>query len=45
MNKKDLAIIAPLAFLTLLFGVYPKPLMDIINTSMTTIIEIIQKAI
>mgnify|MGYP001214068966 FL=1 len=45
MNKKDLAIIAPLAFLTLLFGVYPKPLMDIINSSMTTIIEIIQKAI
>tara|TARA_B100000614_G_scaffold87832_1_gene79371 strand:- start:638 stop:2212 length:1575 start_codon:yes stop_codon:yes gene_type:complete len=45
MTKKDLAIILPLAFLTLLFGVYPQPLMNIISSSLTDLINIIQKAI
>jgi len=45
MSKKDLAIIFPLAFLTLLFGIYPQPLMNIISSSMTAIIDLIQKAI
>ena len=45
MSKKDLAIILPLAFLTLLFGVYPQPLIDMVSTSMNEIYLIIQVAI
>ena len=42
MSFKDLAIIAPLAFLTLLFGVYPQPLMNMISDSMSAIIRLMQ---
>ncbi len=42
MSVKDLAIIFPLAFLTLLFGVYPQPLMNIIKDSLNGLIKIIQ---
>ena len=42
MTSRDLAIILPLAFLTLLFGVYPQPLMNIISNSLNKIIIIVQ---
>ena len=42
MNVKDLAIILPLAFLTLLFGVYPQPLMNIISDSLGKLIILVQ---
>ena len=42
MNVKDLAIILPLAFLTLLFGVYPQPLMNIISDSLNELIRLVQ---
>ena len=42
MSMRDLGIIIPLAFLTLLFGVYPQPLLDIIRHSMTKIILLVQ---
>jgi len=42
MSNRDLAIILPLAFLTLLFGVYPQPLMNIISNSLNKIIIIVQ---
>ena len=42
MSTKDLAIIFPLAFLTLLFGVYPQPLMNIISDSLNELIRLVQ---
>ena len=42
MSIKDLAIIMPLAFLTLLFGVYPQPLIDMISSALNEIYMIIQ---
>ena len=33
-----------IAFLVLLFGVYPKPLVDMVSSSIGTLIDIIQKA-
>jgi len=42
MTMKDLAIILPLAFLTLLFGVYPQPLMNIISDSLNELIRLVQ---
>ena len=42
MSVKDLAIILPLAFLTLLFGVYPQPLMNIISDSLNELIRLAQ---
>ncbi len=41
MSNKDLAIIFPLAFLTLLFGVYPQPLLDLISDATNQIILIV----
>ena len=42
MDRKDLMIIMPLALLTLLFGVYPQPLIDMISSAMNEIYMIIQ---
>ena len=42
MSMRDLGIIVPLAFLTLLFGVYPQPLLEIVRHSMTKIILLVQ---
>ena len=42
MSMRDLGIIIPLAFLTLLFGVYPQPLLEIVRHSMTKIILLVQ---
>ena len=42
MGRKDLMIIMPLALLTLLFGVYPQPLIDMISSAMNEIYMIIQ---
>ena len=38
INKRELAILIPLSFLIILFGVYPQPLIDIISSTMNTII-------
>tara|TARA_Y100001970_G_scaffold23342_1_gene27379 strand:+ start:1953 stop:3542 length:1590 start_codon:yes stop_codon:yes gene_type:complete len=35
---REIAILLPLTFLTILFGVYPQPLIDIISSTMSTII-------
>ena len=42
MDRKDIMIILPLAFLVILFGVYPKPLIDMIHFSMINIINLIE---
>ena len=35
---REVVILIPLTFLIILFGVYPQPLIDIISTTMSTII-------
>jgi len=45
MGRKDLMIIMPLALLTLLFGVYPQPLIDMISSAMNQIYLIIQPGV
>ena len=32
-------VLAPLVILTILFGVYPKPLLDLSQVSVTTLVE------
>ena len=44
INNRELLTIIPIAFLVLLFGVYPKPLVDMVSTSISSLIDIIQKA-
>ena len=38
ISIREIAILLPLTFLTILFGVYPQPLIDIISSTMSTII-------
>ena len=44
INMRELTTVIPIAFLVLLFGVYPKPLVNMVSSSIGTLIEIIQKA-
>ena len=44
INMRELITVIPIAFLVLLFGVYPKPLVNMVSSSIGTLIEIIQKA-
>ena len=44
INNRELLTIIPIAFLVLLFGVYPKPLVNMVSTSINSLIDIIQKA-
>ena len=39
MDKGELTAIVPLMVLTLLIGVYPAPILAIINTSMVTLVN------
>ena len=43
-RKIDYWKMSSIAFLVLLFGVYPKPLVDMVSSSIGTLIDIIQKA-
>ena len=43
INKRELVTIVPIAFLVLLFGVYPAPLVNLVKNSMMGLIDIIQK--
>ena len=38
ITTREVAILIPLTFLIILFGVYPQPLIDIISNTMSTII-------
>jgi len=44
INARELTTVLPIAFLVLLFGVYPKPLVNMVSSSIATLIDIIQKA-
>ncbi len=44
MNAREIGIILPLAFLVILFGVYPAPLLDIIHPTMDGLIDLIQSS-
>jgi NADH:ubiquinone oxidoreductase subunit 4 (subunit M) len=39
MNRKELLTVVPLAILTLVAGVYPKPLFDIMEPSLLAVLE------
>ncbi len=39
MDRRELISLAPLAALMLLFGIYPRPLLDMINAAMTTLMS------
>ena len=43
MNFREIAIIIPLAVITLVLGVYPSPLINLISPTMNNLIDIIQK--
>tara|TARA_Y100001970_G_C14254667_1_gene874378 strand:+ start:2952 stop:4532 length:1581 start_codon:yes stop_codon:yes gene_type:complete len=44
INKRELFTVLPIAFFVLLFGVYPKPLVNMISSSIGSLIDIVQKA-
>jgi len=39
LSRKELLTLAPLAALTIFFGVYPKPIFDILEPSLTRILQ------
>ena len=39
MNKREIAILAPLIVLTVFFGVYPAPIIDAMDASVTQLID------
>ncbi|MEM8647962.1 MAG: NADH-quinone oxidoreductase subunit M, partial [Pseudomonadota bacterium] len=39
MNKREIAILAPLIVLTIFFGVYPAPIIDAMEASVTQLID------
>jgi len=45
INFREVGMILPLAIITLVLGVYPKPLISMISTSVNGIIDIIQKVL
>ncbi|MGA2894532.1 MAG: NADH-quinone oxidoreductase subunit M [Xanthobacteraceae bacterium] len=45
MGWREIAILAPLVILTILFGVYPKPVLDISSVSVTQLIDNYQHAL
>jgi NADH-quinone oxidoreductase subunit M len=45
MGWREIAILAPLVILTILFGVYPKPVLDISSASVTQLIDNYQHAL
>jgi len=45
INPRELATVVPIAFLVLLFGVYPKPLVDMVSSAIASLIAIVQGAI
>jgi NADH-quinone oxidoreductase subunit M len=45
MSWREAAVFAPLIVLTLLLGVYPKPILDVSAASVTALLENYQNAI
>jgi NADH-quinone oxidoreductase subunit M len=45
LDKRELFIFAPLVVLTLLFGFYPKPVLDMSQASVTSLIDIYQRGL
>jgi NADH-quinone oxidoreductase subunit M len=45
MDKREIFIFAPLVILTLLFGFYPKPVLDMSSASVTALIETYQNGL
>jgi NADH-quinone oxidoreductase subunit M len=45
LGPRELVLLVPLAFFTILFGVWPKPVLDMSATSVTALIENYNKAL
>jgi NADH-quinone oxidoreductase subunit M len=45
LGWREVAILAPLVILTIVFGVYPKPVLDVSATSVTQLIDNVQHAV
>jgi len=44
MNGRELAMLVPLAVIVIFLGVYPAPLINLMNTSMNHLAELLQHA-
>ena len=42
INKRELITVVPIAFIVLLFGVYPAPLVNMISPAIDSLITLIQ---
>jgi NADH-quinone oxidoreductase subunit M len=45
MSWREITVFAPLVILAILFGVYPKPLLDMSAASVTALVEHYQSAV
>jgi NADH-quinone oxidoreductase subunit M len=45
MDRREMLVFAPLVVLTLLFGIYPKPVLDMSSASVTALIETYQSGL
>lgn len=44
INKLEIFTLAPLAVIVILFGVYPSPMLDMMNTSLNKLVEVVGNA-
>lgn len=44
INKLEIAALAPLAVIVILFGIYPSPMLSLMNTSINKLVEIVSNA-
>jgi NADH-quinone oxidoreductase subunit M len=45
LNRREIIVFAPLVILTILFGIYPKPVLDLSSASVAALIENYQQAL
>jgi NADH-quinone oxidoreductase subunit M len=45
LDRREIIVLAPLVFLTIFFGVYPKPVLDMSAASVTALLENYEKAL
>jgi NADH-quinone oxidoreductase subunit M len=45
LDAREIVVLAPLVFLTILFGVYPKPVLDMSAASVTALLENYERAL
>jgi NADH-quinone oxidoreductase subunit M len=45
LDRREIVVLAPLVILTILFGIYPKPVLDMSAVSVAALIENYEKAL